>query len=220
MSGSVNMPGALALGDLASTTSVRVGRGGALVVDNSGTSAVGSVAVAGPLVSTSSLDIGANPLTCGALTCASVASTGAVTQPQYWIVASIPGTQSISNGTITIVSWTTSVAGTGITFSNPTTVFTIPVAGLYSVSYGATFAANGTGVRSIWGTISGTTVQLATTTVSAVSGDFTRLCGGFQYRFAANDTLSVRVFQTSGGALNIGGDAGNLTFVALNRLHE
>jgi hypothetical protein len=77
MAGSVNMPGALALGDLKSTTSVRLGLGGALVIDNSGTGPVGSVALAGPLVSTSSLDIGSNSLTCGAISCGALSSSSA-----------------------------------------------------------------------------------------------------------------------------------------------
>jgi hypothetical protein len=77
MAGSVNMPGALALGDLKSTTSVSLGLGGALVIDNSGTGPVGSVALAGPLVSTSSLDIGSNSLTCGAISCGALSSSSA-----------------------------------------------------------------------------------------------------------------------------------------------
>jgi hypothetical protein len=57
MSGSVNMPGVLALGDPASTAPVRIGRGGALVADNARSGGPGSVAIVGPL-SAASLDVG------------------------------------------------------------------------------------------------------------------------------------------------------------------
>ncbi|HVE12765.1 MAG TPA: hypothetical protein VNI01_05175 [Elusimicrobiota bacterium] len=72
MAGSVNMPGVLAIGDLPTTTSVRLGRGGALVVDNTGTGAAGQVSIAGAL-SAASLDFGSSPVTCSTLSAGSVA---------------------------------------------------------------------------------------------------------------------------------------------------
>ncbi|HVE12767.1 MAG TPA: hypothetical protein VNI01_05185 [Elusimicrobiota bacterium] len=71
MAGSVNMPGALALGDLSSTTSVSLGVGGALVVDNTGTGAAGQVSVVGPL-SAAGLSVGTGAVTCGALSAGSL----------------------------------------------------------------------------------------------------------------------------------------------------
>jgi len=77
MSGSVNMPGVLAIGDLKTTTSVRIGRGAPIIVDNSGTAAVGQVTVVGSL-SPTSLDAGTSPVTCGALSAGSITVGGGV----------------------------------------------------------------------------------------------------------------------------------------------
>ncbi|HVE12766.1 MAG TPA: hypothetical protein VNI01_05180 [Elusimicrobiota bacterium] len=73
------MPGALALGDLKATTSVRLGRGGALAIDNSGTGSVAQITVAGTL-NVAGLSAGTGPMTCGALSTssASVGSGGQV----------------------------------------------------------------------------------------------------------------------------------------------
>jgi hypothetical protein len=76
MAGRVNMPGALALGDLATTTAVSLGRSAALVVDNSGTGAAGQVSVTGALSLPGGLDAGSNPVTCGALSAGSIAVDG------------------------------------------------------------------------------------------------------------------------------------------------
>jgi len=76
--GSVNLPGSLLIGGLASTTSVSIGKGGALVIDNTGTGASGSVAVAGSMTSAGPLGIGTNPLTCGALSSGAITAGGTV----------------------------------------------------------------------------------------------------------------------------------------------
>jgi hypothetical protein len=75
MAGSINMPGALALGDLPTTTSVRFGRGGALSINNSGTAAAGQVAVAGTLRATD-LNAGTSPMTCAAVIVSSSVTVG------------------------------------------------------------------------------------------------------------------------------------------------
>jgi hypothetical protein len=113
MAGSVNMPGILALGDLATTTTVSIGRGGALVVDNSGTGTAGQVTVAGSL-STGGLSAGSNPMTCGALSASSVAiasggriscDVGSATAPALCFGAdSATGLYLASAGTIGVAS--------------------------------------------------------------------------------------------------------------------
>jgi hypothetical protein len=77
MAGSVNMPGALAFGDLPTTASVSLGRGGALVIDNSGTGATGAVSVTGPL-SVGGFSVGTGLITCGALTSSVTVGSGGV----------------------------------------------------------------------------------------------------------------------------------------------
>jgi hypothetical protein len=285
----VNVPGALILGDLASTATVAVGRGGAITIDNtgspgsvgllgpvtfattpslgtgpltcgavtcgaitssgplnlgSGSVACGAITSSGPLnlgsgsvacgaiTSSGALGLGTNPVVCGAITssgalglgtnpvvCGAVTASGDVTWPRNNIAvsfASTASTQAVTSGANTTISWTTKTAGTGITFSSPTTAFTIPVAGWYNLTCGLSFASNATGIRSLWFLVNGAT-QLAMVSTGGVSGDFTRQGIGLQYQFAAGDTLSVLVFQSSGGSLNVGGDASNATRLEIDR---
>jgi len=221
------MPGALALGDLNSTTSVRIGLGGAIVVDNSGTSATGSVSIAGPL-SLASLNAGTNPLTCGTLSCASVASTGNVTQPRYSIRVFRNFGLSIAAATSTVLTWDTiETAGGGATnwpFTPPSGILSVPVAGRYLVTYVGSFAANATGYRDFWAEVNsggavGATRRYGETTMPAVSGAVTGASGSFTYQFAAGDQLVFGVFQNSGGSLGLStGNQGNS--MTITRLSE
>lgn len=151
----------------------------------------------------------------------SLLSTVDVVYPYYNIIATL-ATQTVLSSTATGVAFTSKTSGTGIAFSNPTTNFTIPVAGLYSVKFGITFAANSTGIRTIWSriNIATTPIQIATHICNATTSDLTRLTSGYDYQFAANDTVQVSVYQTSGGNLVIANDASNVNFISINRIHS
>jgi hypothetical protein len=227
MAGSVNMPGALAIGDLPSTSSVRLGRGGALVVDNSGTGAAGSVSIAGSY-SLVNFDFGTSPVSCGAVSCTSVVSAGDVTQPQRSLRLYKTAAQSIGHATATVVLWDTiETAGGGATnwtFVPPTGTIVVPTAGRYFVTFDIAYAAGGGPYHDTWAIVNNGGVLIpgrrwGETVVAPVSGAVSSTSGQFTYQFAANDQLIIGAYQTSGGNLNLLGlAAGQASSISLTWL--
>jgi hypothetical protein len=189
-------------------------------ITSSGALGLGSNAVnCGAITSSGALSLGSNPIVCGSLT-----ASGDVTWPRNNLTvgfASPASAQSIGNSVTATISWTTKFAGTGITFSGAATTITLPSAGWYTLSCSFTYAANVTGVRSVWFLINGATlpVQLAMNTTNGVGGSPARIATRVQGQFAAGDTVAVQTFQSSGGNLSIGND-GNLTRFEINRVHD
>lgn len=114
---------------------------------------------------------------------------------------------SIANATTTTLTFDTEDYDTdgfheGVT--NPDRI-TIPADGYYRLTYTATWAFNSTGGRHIWITRNGTVTTEAGTSCSAVqtSSAETRNNVSVTVHAVAGDYFLARVFQDSGGALNI-----------------
>lgn len=114
-------------------------------------------------------------------------------------------TQSIANNTGDVqVSWTVENYDVGAMFAaTSTTLATIPTGkgGLYLVGTSIEFDTNATGYRALYFDKNGSTQVRHTS--NAVSGNPTRLTGVTVMNCAAGDTISIGVFQNSGGSLNI-----------------
>ena len=127
--------------------------------------------------------------------------------------------QSIVNATSVAISWDTVQLNNWAmwTAGNPT-VITLPLAGVYSVTVGCTYAANGVGDRITDVLFGGTLLCSDIRQSSAVNGAITTMA--FIRKFNANDTFTVRAYQSSGGALNIGegGSGHERTFVGVSYL--
>lgn len=113
--------------------------------------------------------------------------------------------QSIANNTGNVlVSWSVENYDVGGMFSaTSTTLATIPAGkgGLYLVSVAIEFDTNSTGYRALYLNRNGSTQTRQT--VTAISGNPTRVESTTIMNCAAGDTISIGVFQNSGGNLNI-----------------
>jgi len=82
---------------------------------------------------------------------------------------------------------------------------TMNTAGLYLVTAHAAFAANATGQRDLYLQVNASTYIAMATTPSIGAGGETFLSVSSVFKFAATDYVIARVFQNSGGALNVNG---------------
>lgn len=141
-------------------------------------------------------------------------SVGRVYQTIYAFSAWRSSNQSIpNNSTTTITGY--AAAGTnsackddsGI-FNETTGVFTVPEDGWYIVQGGLEFAANNTGIRSIQIARASDGAIYAVETDNAPSGSaVTRLTISRIYYLTAGVTVDLRVYQNSGGSLNVNAQA-------------
>lgn len=115
--------------------------------------------------------------------------------------------QSIANTSITTLTWDSENYDTGSIHSTSadTDRLTVPVAGVYLISVQVTFAANATGLRMVRLTKNGTATILGEDSHPTTAAEATTLNLTTQASLAANDYVICRVYQTSGGALDVNG---------------
>lgn len=121
-------------------------------------------------------------------------------------------TQSIASATIQAVVFDTEAFDTASyhSTSSNTSRITVPVAGKYQFNANVAFASNNTGLRFTWFGKNGvTTGRYGAVSSAATQGDVTFHNISYTFNLAANDYIEVFVFQSSGGALNLNGDATN-----------
>lgn len=116
--------------------------------------------------------------------------------------------QSIPNATLTMVSFDTSDLATPSTMvsiaAHPTRI-TFITPGVYLVGGIVEFDANVAGGRFADLFLNNTTIVAEIGGGGSVpaTGQFPNLAGASIWRFAANDFIEMRIYQSSGGALNI-----------------
>lgn len=128
--------------------------------------------------------------------------------------------QSIANSTNTVITNWTETLDANNNFNNTTGVFTAPTAGQYLVSAQAFFvaanwAANSVAIINILqnGTAKAT---FSNSFFSAVTGqNVTTPLGTFMLNCAASDTISIQVFQSSGGAVALYSADANHTILSI-----
>lgn len=136
-------------------------------------------------------------------------------QPRTFV--KINANQSIADSTETAVSWSEPAADAGVQ-KNPDsgwnlgqmwtagvpTKFFIKVNGLYLLNWGVRFAGNATGVRYTFATIGGTgaTADLAQSRHAAAAVD-TSAHQSLILPLVYGNTVTINVFQSSGGPLDI-----------------
>jgi hypothetical protein len=121
-------------------------------------------------------------------------------------------TQSINNSTDTFVTWTAQEIDTDDCFAPTSDTITIQTAGVYLCQAQLVFASNGTGNRFIHIVKNDDATPSFTLNIASAfqAGNATNngiLSCSCVASLAASDTLKVIVFQSSGGALNVGDTA-------------
>lgn len=118
-------------------------------------------------------------------------------------------TQSINNATDTLVAFT---AGASFDTESPSdpmfssgtnTTITIRTAGIFLVSFNVTFAANTTGTRFAGVRLGGGATQPSAQVGGHNSPGDVTLNGTFPMSLSVGNALTLNVYQTSGGALNV-----------------
>lgn len=120
--------------------------------------------------------------------------------------------QSIPTSVLTPVSFTVNQRSTAFVVSLPHTVFTIPAGleGEYDVKFWASFAASTGGAQRIAQLFlnAAILVEDRRAPVTGLGGTLPTTCGGATSVYlTAGDQLSLKVWQDSGGALNLDGQA-------------
>jgi hypothetical protein len=147
-------------------------------------------------------------------------STGVVTFTQKPVIpalskfkATTVAATSLTNNVFTAPITYTAAQNVGSNFVASTGVYTAPVAGEYTFWAGArcTAAAIGSGTQFIIGFfVNGSVVRQMGTTFAATATAAMQVGASASLTLAANDLVTMRIFQNSGGALTI--DAGGTTF--------
>ena len=110
----------------------------------------------------------------------------------------------IANNALQNIIWDTQIFDFGAMFAPPSLNITVPIDGEYLVTAYVEFAANVTGQRGIGiETPNGSSEDLGLLQVDAAAAGTTGLSTAMSYSLSASDTIQVRVFQDSGGNLNL-----------------
>lgn len=116
------------------------------------------------------------------------------------------GTQSISNSSDTTLTWNTESYDTDAfhSTSSNTNRITIPagLGGYYLIAASVRFEAATGGDRRVWVEDDGGTI-LARQIARGATSSYAHLTVGFIWPLAAGDWVSARVFQDSGGAIDV-----------------
>lgn len=128
----------------------------------------------------------------------------ALAQPPRCIVARTTN-QSISNNTVTAISWDSEVLDPDGLIAVTATTVTIARAGVYLLTAGATFTNNGTGDRLLLLNVGGSELVGGGNSAPASVTNTTRMNAAQCIVANASDAITVSVLQTSGGALNLTG---------------
>jgi hypothetical protein len=129
--------------------------------------------------------------------------------------------QSIPNGTNTIITYNAENFDTDALhdlISFPSRL-TCTVAGEYLITTQARFAGNSAGFRYVTPLLNGS-IELAIMRVPPASGVDTDISCSTIYRLQVGDYIETRVYQNSGGALNVIGAANFSPHLAMVRLRS
>jgi hypothetical protein len=141
-------------------------------------------------------------------------------QNRSLLTAAKPFAKSVNDATDeTVDAWFT-FSPENISFDDVTGIATIDSGqdGVYEVSYTVVFVANATGDRRCFISINNDdTVKYGGRSMTGNS-EPTTLTGSCIVTLAATDTVRLRVYQTSGAALNLGGAGDLRCFISIDQL--
>lgn len=133
---------------------------------------------------------------------------------------SISANKSIPSGILTKVAFDVEDYDDGgyVDLASSTTKITIPITGLYRLSFFSTFASNATGRRVARIQNDAGAVVYARCDMPAVPGGLTTPNGGTDVTLTAGTEINLVVFQDSGGALDLPSNSLERTVFAIQRL--
>lgn len=111
--------------------------------------------------------------------------------------------QSIPNAAITQVLLDTLIVEDGITFNAGANNFPVYETGIYSISFSVQFALNNTGIRGYRIFVNGVNRHTQTLAPASLAGNLVGSFSSVLMQLFSNDVVDLRVFQSSGAALNI-----------------
>jgi hypothetical protein len=121
--------------------------------------------------------------------------------------------QSIPNSTETTITWDTKVRDTHGTM-NASGIFTVPAAGIYTISASVGYVSNATGVRYMVLSQTGSaTKDYRAMENNSPGTSSVVMCATVGFNCRAGDTLFVRTYQSSGGALTLNGPNQNVVTI-------
>jgi hypothetical protein len=182
----------------------------------------------GPITASGAISC-AGALTCGLLSCASIASTGDITQPRYSLRVYRSASQNVGNSASTAIVWdtveTSGGGATNWTFTPGSSLITCPKDGKYLILYQVGFNNSAVGVRNTWveinppGGVPGSVRKHAELLIPPAASTVWVGSNGFVCQLGAGDTILVVAFQSSGGTLSV---TANTTFCefSITRLCE
>jgi hypothetical protein len=109
--------------------------------------------------------------------------------------------QSIPSGSTTLVSFTSQEFDSATFFTPTSTTFTVVQGGIFLICGYVTYASNATGYRTLEIFAAGAVRSIVR--VPAVSGEVTGLSIAHVMSLNGSETVEARVFQSSGGSVNI-----------------
>jgi hypothetical protein len=125
--------------------------------------------------------------------------------------------QSIPNATVTTIQTPTIRDDSHGALSTSGT-YTVPVSGRYFVSVSINFSSNGTGARQVFVYKNGAVTGIGTTSVPSSTGNVTGCaCSGY-IQALAGDTITMRAYQGSGGALALSTATDTSNTISINRV--
>ncbi len=240
----VSTAGPLLIGDQALTPRVSIGRGGAIVVDNTTSPAAVAMtqlasagALAAPSITTGAVACAActtgalttTSLSTGPITCSALTSATGVTSSQCSVRVQLNSGQSAFNNVDTVVVFDTlqsTATGDGpVNWPGlvlPTGVFTAPRAGLYLITTRASYTTSTVGIRDTWVIIRGSSRRWGEDCANAPAAATVMTHGGsFVHRLGAGSTVSLHALQNSGGTLVLGGGGSVfITYLHIDYLSE
>jgi hypothetical protein len=128
------------------------------------------------------------------------------------------GVQAIADTTWTAVAWPAASEyedTDGLHGSTNTSRVTVNKAGLWLVSGIVSFTANATGWRGLEIMVNGAPVVIGPTLPAVSAGTHARLSFSQVLSLAANDYVEIFVYQSSGGSLDLLGEATGMKFTVI-----